>query len=60
MRRNAYVLGAAWEGADPTERFAMRTRAVLAARQNAHDISSHRSALALHGLPVLDPHIADV
>lgn len=60
VRRNAYVLGVAWEGADPTERFAMRTRAVLAARQNAHDISSHRSALALHGLPVLDPHLADV
>lgn len=60
VRRNAYVLGSAWAQADPTTRFGMRTRAVLAARRNPEDVACHRSALALHGLPVLDPHLADV
>ncbi|WP_370891394.1 type IV toxin-antitoxin system AbiEi family antitoxin domain-containing protein [Janibacter sp. GXQ6167] len=53
VRRDAYVLGEVWRAATPEERLALRTRAVLAARVSG--IASHQSALALHGLPLLDP-----
>lgn len=48
VRRNAYVLADAWGGARPAERLALRTRAVI--RPRPHDIASHQSALALHGI----------
>lgn len=50
VRRDAYVLADLWHGARPSERLALRTRAVLRARPR--DVASHQSALALHGLPI--------
>ncbi|MBM6400790.1 type IV toxin-antitoxin system AbiEi family antitoxin domain-containing protein [Phycicoccus sonneratiae] len=51
VRRDAYVLGEAWDAAGPEERLALRTRAVLRTRRG--DVASHRSAPALHGLPLV-------
>ena len=50
VRRDAYVLADLWHGARPSERLALRTRAVLRTRPG--DVASHQSALALHGLPI--------
>ena len=52
VRRGAYVLAEACRAASPEERLALQTRAVLAARGGG--IASHHSALALHGLPMVD------
>ncbi|QKE83976.1 type IV toxin-antitoxin system AbiEi family antitoxin domain-containing protein [Arthrobacter sp. NEB 688] len=52
VRRDAYVLGGCWEDAVPEQRLALRTRAVL--RTRGTDVASHQSALALHGLPLVD------
>lgn len=49
LRRDAYVLAEVWRAARPSERLALRTRAVLRARPG--DVASHQSAVALHGLP---------
>ncbi|WP_404349737.1 type IV toxin-antitoxin system AbiEi family antitoxin domain-containing protein [Phycicoccus jejuensis] len=52
VRRDAYVLGECWTDAGPEQRLALRTRAVL--RTRGEDVASHQSALALHGLPLVD------
>lgn len=52
VRRDAYVLGSLWAPAGPEQRLALRTRAVL--RTRGTDVASHQSALALHGLPLVD------
>lgn len=49
VRRGAYVLGETWRAARPTERLALRARAVLRTRPG--DVASHQAAVALHGLP---------
>lgn len=49
LRRDAYVLASVWQAARPSERLALRARAVLLARPG--DVASHQSAVALHGLP---------
>lgn len=49
LRRDAYVLAQTWREARPSERLALRSRAVLRTRPG--DVASHQSAVALHGLP---------
>lgn len=49
LRRDAYVLAEVWRVARPSERLALRSRAVLRTRPG--DVASHQSAVALHGLP---------
>lgn len=48
VRRDAYVLGAAWVAAHPEERLALRVRAVMRSRPGS--IAAYQSALALHRL----------
>lgn len=50
VRQGAFVLASAWNAARPTEQLALRTRAVMLAREGA--VAASESALALHGLPL--------
>ncbi|WP_157073100.1 type IV toxin-antitoxin system AbiEi family antitoxin domain-containing protein [Kribbia dieselivorans] len=51
IRRNCLVDGALWQEAQPSERHALRARAVMAGLPRGHTIAlSHHSALALHGV----------
>lgn len=51
LRRGAYALPRVWSAAAPTQRYALRTRAVLRTREGV--AASHRSALVLAGVPDL-------
>lgn len=50
VRRGAFVATAAWDGAPPEVRLAMRARAIMAGRTG--DVAVYQSALAMYRLPV--------
>jgi hypothetical protein len=50
VRQGAFVLASVWNSARPTEQLALRTRAVMLAREGA--VAAEASALALQDLPL--------
>lgn len=50
VRQGAFVLASPWNTARPTEKLALRTRAVMVGREGS--VAAAESALAIHGLPL--------